>query len=192
LAVERIKDMDFETIYREYRPRIYRYLSHLTTEADAPDLTQAVFLKVSRSLDSFRGESSLSTWIYRIATNTAHDFGESALVRQREAELLVDDARELDEMATSIDPSAESQCIRREMNDCIQGMVQEIPESYRDVVMLSDFGELSNAEIAGVLGISLDTVKIRLHRGRKVLRGAMQCKCDIYHDESNELVCDRK
>lgn len=184
--------MDFETIYQEYRPRIYRYLSHLTSEADAPDLTQAVFLKVSTSLESFRGESSLATWIYRIATNTAHDFAQSSLARQREAEYLPEDSATLDEMAHSDHPDAEKQYLRREMNDCISGLVREMPENYREVVTLSDLGELSNAEIAEVLGISIDTVKIRLHRGRKVLRGTMQCQCDLYRDERNELMCDRK
>lgn len=56
--------MDFSTVYKEYQPKIQRYLTHFSGEADAADLTQAVFLKVSRSLDSFRGESSLATWIY--------------------------------------------------------------------------------------------------------------------------------
>jgi len=184
--------MDFEKIYQEYRPRIYRYLSHLTSEVDAPDLTQAVFLKVSTSLENFRGESSLATWIYRIATNTAHDFTQSSLARQREAEYLPEDSASLDEMAHSDQPDAEKQYLRSEMNDCISGLVRKMPENYREVVMLSDLGELSNAEIAEVLGISVDTVKIRLHRGRKLLRGTMQGQCDLYHDERNELMCDRK
>lgn len=64
---------DFDGIYREFQPRIHRYLCRLCGEADVQDLTQATFLKVSQSLDGFRGESSLATWIYRIATNTARN-----------------------------------------------------------------------------------------------------------------------
>jgi RNA polymerase sigma factor (sigma-70 family) len=64
---------DIDSIYREFQPKIYRYLSRLSGQTDATDLTQEVFLKVSQALDTFRGESSLATWIYRIATNTAYD-----------------------------------------------------------------------------------------------------------------------
>jgi len=64
---------DFASIYQDFQPKIFRYLCRLSGEADAEDLTQTVFTKVSRSLGTFRGESSLATWIYRIATNTAHD-----------------------------------------------------------------------------------------------------------------------
>lgn len=184
--------MDFEEIYRQYQPRIYRYLSNLTCEADAHDLSQAVFLKVSAALENFRGESSLATWIYRIATNTARDFAESSLVRQREAEVIPEDGGGLDALANPQAADAEEQYVRKEMNACISGMVQELPESYREVVALSDLGELSNAEIAEVLGLSLETVKIRLHRGRNVLRDAMECRCHLYRDEGNELKCDRK
>src|SRR5512136_509386 len=81
---------DFAAIYQEFHPRILRYLQRLCGEEDAADLTQTVFIKVSRALDSFRGDSSLSTWIYRIATNTAHDHAISSLARQRECEELLE------------------------------------------------------------------------------------------------------
>lgn len=184
--------MEFEEIYREYQPRIYRYLRRLTSEADANDLSQAVFLKVSRSLTDFRGGSSLATWIYRIATNTARDFAESSLVRQRDAEYIPEEGGGFDALSSLREQDAEEQYVRREMNACISGMVQELPENYREVVALSDMAELSNGEIAEVLGLSLETVKIRLHRGRKVLRQAMECQCTLYHDERSELRCDRK
>jgi RNA polymerase sigma-70 factor (ECF subfamily) len=184
--------MDFDAIYREYQPRIFRYLSQLTCEADAHDLTQAVFLKVSRSLESFRGDSSLATWLFRIATNTARDFADSALARQREGEYLPEEPAELEALAVAPEPHAEDQLLRQEMNDCIQEMVRDMPENYREVVVLSEFAELSNAEIAEVLGITLDAVKIRLHRGRKALRTQMECQCNLYHDARSELMCDRK
>src|SRR5512143_1250852 len=64
---------DFSTIYAEYYPKIVRYLTRLIGELEAEDAAQETFVKIDRSLDNFRGESSLSTWIYRIATNTAMD-----------------------------------------------------------------------------------------------------------------------
>lgn len=183
---------DFASIYQEYQPKIHRYLRNLIGEDDAGDLTQVVFLKVSRSLDSFREESYLSTWIYRIATNTARDHLVSSLAKQKKAEQLFEDADSIDDLPDTGFPGTDQAYIRREMNDCIRGVVNQLPENYRTVLLLSEFEELTNPEIAGILGISIDTVKIRLHRARTALRKAMESQCSLYHDERSELMCDRK
>src|SRR5512140_1722753 len=113
---------NFTDIYQEFQPKILRYLSNLVDEADAADLTQTVFLKVSRSLDSFRGESSLATWIYRIATNTAHDHFASSLARQKNAEQLFSDDGSVDDLPDNGFPGTDREYIRREMNACIRGV----------------------------------------------------------------------
>ncbi|UFS70620.1 sigma-70 family RNA polymerase sigma factor [Geomonas sp. RF6] len=177
---------DYDALYKEFQPRIHRYLCHLCGEADAPDLTQAVFLKASQALANFRGECSIATWIYRIATNTAHDHARSGSGAVREEEV------ELDAIPDAETPGAEKEYVRREMNACIRGVVDGLPEQYRNVLVMSDFEELSNLQIADILQISLDTVKIRLHRGRKKLKEALECQCTMYHDERNVLSCDRK
>ena len=182
----------FESIYLEYQPKILRYLTNLTSEQDAPDLAQTVFLKVSRSLDSFRGDSSLSTWIYRIATNTAHDHASSAMAQQKASEQLLDDEVAIEDFPDHDMEGSDAQYIRREMNACIRGIVDQLPEKYRAPLLLSEFEELGNAEIAEILSLNLDTVKIRLHRARTRLRKAMQCQCNLYHDDRNQLMCDRK
>ena len=183
---------DFDSIYMEFQPRIHRYLSNLTCEEDALDLTQAVFLKISRSIDNFREESSLSTWIYRIATNTAHDHFGSSLAKQKGSEQLLDDASSIDDLPDTGFSGTDKEYIRREMSACIRGVVDQLPENYRTVLLLSEFEELTNCEVAEILNISIDTVKIRLHRGRAGLRKAMESQCSLYHDERNELMCDRK
>ncbi len=66
-------DEEFQKIYEDHYPRIVRYLRRLVGDSEAEDVAQEVFVKVHQSLDKFRGESKLSTWIYRIATNTAMD-----------------------------------------------------------------------------------------------------------------------
>jgi RNA polymerase sigma-70 factor, ECF subfamily len=182
----------FGEIYTHFQPRIYRYLCNLSGEADALDLTQTVFLKVSRSLDDFRGDSSFATWIYRIATNTSHDHAVSPLSKQRGAELLFDEVSSLDDLHDPDSQGTDRQYIRQEMNECIRGLVDQLPENYRTVLLLSEYEEFSNAEIAEMLHISLGTVKIRLHRGRTHLRKSMECRCTFYHGDRNELLCDRK
>jgi RNA polymerase sigma-70 factor, ECF subfamily len=183
---------NFDCIYTEFQPKIHRYLSNLTCEDDARDLTQAVFLKVSLSLDNFREESSLSTWIYRIATNTAHDHSSSSLTKQKGSELIFDVNGSIDDLPDTSLSGTDREYIRREMNACIRSVIDQLPENYRTVLLLGEFEELTNFEVAEILNISIDTVKIRLHRGRTGLRKAMTAQCSLYHDERNELMCDRK
>lgn len=182
----------FDGIYEEFQPKIHRYLCNLAGDADAPDLTQTVFLKVNRSLAGFRGESSLSTWIYRIATNTAYDHASSSMAKQKDCEQLLDDDTSLDDFPDSRSEGVDREFIRREMTVCIRGLVDQLPANYRTVLLLSEFEEITNSEIAAILDISLDSVKIRLNRARTALRKAMECHCSLYHDERSELMCDRK
>jgi len=177
---------DYQAIYQEFQPKIFRYLCHLCGESEAHDLTQVVFLKVSQTLNSFRGDASISTWIYRIATNTAHDHTRHAYADACEINGNVEDISDSDLSG------ADEEYARSEMNACIRGIVDELPEHYRRVLVLSDFEELSNQEIADILELSLDSVKIRLHRARRKLREALQCQCNMYHDKRNVLSCDRK
>jgi len=88
--------------------------------------------------------------------------------------------------------SAEREAIRAEMNECIREFVDNLPENYRTVIILSELKDLKNQEIAEILGISLDAVKIRLHRARERLKREFEAGCTFYHNENNELACDRK
>lgn len=179
-------NLDFDWIHQTYRPAIYRYLTRLVGNQNAEDITQEVFSKISRSLHQFRGESGVSTWIYRIATNAALD----SIRATGSTAVSFDEASGwIDEASTC---NVESAAIRREMADCIRETVAGLPGNYRAVIVLSELGELSNTEIAGVLGLTVDNVKIRLHRGRTILRKALEAKCTFYRDEHNRLACDRK
>jgi RNA polymerase sigma-70 factor (ECF subfamily) len=186
---------DFQTIYVSFSKKIRRYLARLVGEADFEDVTQEVFLKVNASLAEFRSDSSLSTWIYRIATNAAIDHNRKSSTRLKEQtaeEQLPDDSLTEANMAVDPTPPQDRQLIRKEMSDCIRGIVDGLPENYRTVLILSDLEELKNNEIAEVLDISLETVKIRLHRARMRLKKELEDHCSFYKDERNELACDRK
>jgi RNA polymerase sigma-70 factor (ECF subfamily) len=187
---------DFTVLYGEYYPKIVGYLRRLVGDAEAEDVAQEAFVKISRSLDGFRGESQLSTWIYRIATNTAMDHHRKPSPRQdvrnedihEEDDLSYNDRVLLQDSA----PLHDTALIRKDMNECIRGLVNDLPDNYRVVLMLGDLEEFTNAEIADILGLSLETVKIRMHRARRHLKKAMDAACHLYHDERNELSCDRK
>jgi RNA polymerase sigma-70 factor (ECF subfamily) len=160
---------DFGRLYTEYRPRIRGYLARIVGERDAEDLTQTVFLKVSQALKDFRGDSTLSTWIYRIATNTAADWVRSRSFRQAIEWVPLDVPSNGEQVEHVADehgrlPLADQVLVRQEMNQCIRQVLDGLPAHYRHAIALSDIDGLKNAEIAERLGVSVDTVKIRLHR----------------------------
>lgn len=182
--------LDFESIHRDFRPRVLRYLSRLVGEAQAEDLTQSVMLKISEALPGFRGDSSVSTWIYRIATNAALD-----KLRLKTSSPLSE--TELESGGSDVPPEAQIQsveatAVREEMNACIREFIERLPENYKTVMVLGEVEGFKNSEIAEILGISLDAVKIRLHRAREKLRKELEAGCSFYRDECDELACDRK
>lgn len=175
-------ELEFDKIHAAFRPRVLRYLTRMVGEHEAEDLTQEVFVKISRGLETFRGESQLSTWIYRIATNAALDrLRDPALKRiAREGLPSGADATEGEERGIEIvaaAPSLDQQICRKERYDCYRDFIADLPPNYRTVVALSELEELAASEIAEILGLSLDVVKIRLHRGRTRLLSALKNNC---------------
>jgi RNA polymerase sigma-70 factor (ECF subfamily) len=191
-------ETEFQEIYASFQPKILRFMARMVAEDEAEDLTQEVFAKISRALNTFRGESSLSTWVYRIATNTALDRLRSPSYQRVQIALShqgSDCEPELDDRNTwtgEKTPLLEHQIFRKEMNECICSFIDKLPESYRTVLILSEFDGIRNAEIAAILGISLDTVKIRLHRAREKLREEFTAKCDSYWVKDNEFLPELK
>jgi RNA polymerase sigma-70 factor, ECF subfamily len=190
-------ETEFQEIYTIFQPKILRYLTHFISESEAEDLTQETFVKVHQALESFRDESQLSTWIYRIATNTALDRLRSpSFQRVVETSLSknLDESKIADKVicAEGKKPLIEQQVIRKEMNDCIRGYIEKLPENYRIALILSEFEGLHNNEIAGILGVTLGTVKIRLHRAREMLKEELRNNCDSYWIEDNQFLPELK
>lgn len=182
--------LDFQAIHDLYRPKVLRYLTRLVGESEAEDLTQAVMLKVSSSVADFRGDSRLSTWIYRIASNTAMD-----KLRRNATRLPIDPETDAEEAADAVAlqvASLEDTVIREEMNACVREFIQRLPENYKAVMLLSELEGFKNDEIAILLGLTAGTVKIRLHRARERLRRELEEGCSLEHNEAGELGCDRR
>lgn len=185
------ESIDFQTLHGRYRPGILRFLRRMVGEADAEDMTQLVFERANRSLKEFRGDSSVATWLYRIATNVAVDLLRSPAFRRRDASL--EEVGEPDASVLAERPSnSEHQAIRNEMNACIREVVEGLPANYRAVLILSDLEGFTPAEVAARLGLSLEAAKIRLHRARGRLRLALEQACQFYRDDLGQLSCDRK
>jgi RNA polymerase sigma-70 factor (ECF subfamily) len=191
-----VRETDFHKIYEEHYSAIARYLRRVVGEADAEDVAQEAFIKVSRSLGDFRGDAKLSTWIYRIATNAAMDHlrkrGRDYSKQLSEGAGPDDETGSDDAFADENSPLPDTLLLRKDMNDCIRGIVESLPVNYRAILILSDLEGMTNAEICTILDLSMETAKIRLHRARKRLKAELEKSCHFYRDERNEVACDRK
>ena len=146
--------------------------------ADAADTTQDVFLKVFRGMKHFHGESSLKTWIYRIALHEAanrrrwwfrHKAKETSIEpAESEGTGLTENAMQL--ALTDPADSPFDSVAHREVQHRVEEELRKVPEPYRTTLILRDLEEMSYEEIAEVLEVSLGTVKSRLTRGREALR----------------------
>ncbi len=184
----------FTNIFDAYRRPIYSYLLRLTQDpVVAEDLTQETFMRVHAGLPGFRGESSLVTWVYRIATNACLDHLRRRSTTQDSVTHSLDEMSMEQEMLVDDEAaSPEQQAVRSEMSTCVQALIDQLPPDHRAALILHDLEGMTSAEIADVLAVSLDTVKIRLHRARARLRAALQMGCDFAHDERGVLVCEPK
>jgi RNA polymerase sigma-70 factor (ECF subfamily) len=148
-------DLDFEQLYETYRGRVfstaYRMLSN---RADAEDVTQDIFIKVFKKLSSFRGDSAVSTWIYRIAVNACLDFRRRRRLRQ----------------AVSLDDGLEVGSVPLSVAKLVESTVPKMADGYRKVFVLHDIQGLKHCEIAKILGITDGASKSQLHRARAFLR----------------------
>jgi len=189
------KDYDFETIYRDYFPKIYNYLVRMVGHFQAEDLAQEVFNKIHKGLPGFKEKSSLSSWIYRIATNTAidrmrtHTFKNEK--RKEPFEINIEKTNQ-DILTDKKEKPIEHKIIKEEMSECVREFIERLSDDYKTVLILSEYEQKSNKEIAKILDISLETVKVRLFRAKAKLKEELDSGCDFYHDDQNVLSCDRK
>jgi len=186
---------EFKEIYQEFQPKIRYYLSRMLGDQAAEDIAQEVFAKVSRSLDSFKGRSSFSTWIYRIATNAALDKLRSPSFKRPSEHIPLEDSAGIEAINVwtgQTGPTADQEVVRKEMSECVREFVDRLPPDYSTVLILSELEGFKNREIADILDISLDNVKVRLHRARTRLKTELDSGCTFYHNEEGAIACDRK
>ena len=168
-------DSGFESLVRAYEQMVYRVaFRFLNNESDASDVTQEVFIRVHRSLSKFRGDSSLSTWIYAIASNLSRNAIRSRKNRAKVQVLAPDEKTEgspfWDRAADTRGISASRNTESADLKGAIQKALQGLPPDYREAVILRDMEDLDYQEIAGALKIGVGTVKSRIARGRALLR----------------------
>lgn len=158
-----------------YGPMIQQLaLRYMKNWEDAEEVAQDVMMKVARRIDLFRGDSALSSWIYRITFNTAM----SRLRNSKHArpfEVLQGDLAKDPQTADAFDVPdwsslGDDSVMRAELRAAVEGALTELPDVYRVPVVLRDIQGLTTEEASNVLQIKTQTLKSRLHRGRMMLR----------------------
>jgi len=164
----------FAYVLERYRNPIYSMVAQiLVSEADAADVLQNIFVKVFRGIGQFHGQSTLKTWLYRIAVREALNFRRGWFRRHFHEPFSIDD-EPADPSGNLVKaPAADGpyetleQSERQEM---VKSALEGLPRPYRAVLVLREMEELPYDEIADMLGVPEGTVKSRLMRGRELLR----------------------
>jgi RNA polymerase sigma-70 factor, ECF subfamily len=173
-----------------HRQRILHFITTMVRDApEAEDVLQEVMLRASRGYADLRAEEALTGWLYQIATHACVDH-----LRRRTRRLPVETWAELDELIACDDtlPALDQSVQRQQMSTCVQRFVERLPDQYRSVLLLCDAEGLTAPEIAELLGLTLTTVKIRIHRARRQLRMELEAGCSFSRDERGVLVCEPK
>ena len=173
-ALRRGDEWAFEVMVRTYGGRLFAVARRIcANDEDARDVLQSAYLSAFRSLAGFEGSCQLSTWLHRIVVNTA-------LMRLRSQKRKPEDSIEtllpsfiedghhveqFSEWSMPADRLLEQQHVRATVRECIA----QLPENYRQVLMLRDIEELSTDEVARLMNMTTVAVKVRLHRARQAL-----------------------
>jgi RNA polymerase sigma-70 factor, ECF subfamily len=162
--------LSFQLLVERHQSRLFAVVRSYTRHAvEVEDIVQDSFLKAFRRLDSFQHQASFSTWLQRIAVNTALDFikrcGRSPIRAVEDPELVAERIPQI------LAPSARME--REEIADMTHAALDELPDIFRSVIVMREFEERSYQEIADLLEISIGTVESRLYRARARFKEAL-------------------
>ena len=183
MLIRRLRDRDeraFRELVQEHRDRVYSLTYRmLGNRAEAEDVAQEVFIAVFKTVDQFREESKLSTWIYRVTVNHCKNRIKYLARRHQRDHSELDDSNEPageggGEAPQSAPRRPDRQVEGAEIDKLMQDAIAELEEEHRVLVVLRDLEDLSIEEIAEITGLPDGTIKSRLHRARLALRKKIQ------------------
>ena len=181
----------FEELIRQYEKKVYSLCARMCGNAeDAEEAAQDAFPALWRGIDRFRQESSLSTWIYRLASNACID-----LMRRKKkgaGSVSLDD-EELFVDAVDPAPQPHEEAERRETQRLLQEGLLSLPAEYRSILLLREIEGLSYSEISAALDLELGTVKSRISRGRTLLRNFLSVNGNFFENAASKVTeCNRE
>ena len=182
--------VDTEGLFLKYQDRVNHYIHGLVrNREEAEDLTQETFLRALRAENSLRDPEAVRGWLYRIATNVCLD-----RLRQRKPQFSIDSEEGTTHVTSkvSVGPLAAEITERKETSACVHRCLDYLPDNYRAVILLHEGHSLTAVEIADLLGLTVATVKIRLHRARRKLQKVMERGCAVSNDTRGVPACEPK
>jgi len=163
----------FEVLVRRHERMVFNIAWRmLRNREDAEDAAQEAFLRALRSIDTFRGQASFSSWLYRITVNYCLTDLESIRTRQRLVQL-DDESDGTDTGRPEADISPEEVATRLDLAERIRVLVADLPPKYRAVITLYYLEDRSYSRVAEILNIPLGSVKVQLHRAKSLLRNRL-------------------
>jgi RNA polymerase sigma-70 factor, ECF subfamily len=182
-------------LFETYHDRIYRYVLSLVHDpSEAEDLTQDTFLRAYSHRDSLRDPNAVRGWLYRIATHACLDRLRRRVAHRSVEPLSLDGeegSRAVDSVPSAL-PSALEIAERGQTGVCVQNCLDFLSDSYRAVILLHEAHSLTAPEIAELLGESVGTIKIRLHRARRKLQEIMEIGCAVSQTKDGVPCCEPK
>ncbi|WP_084429863.1 RNA polymerase sigma factor SigE [Kibdelosporangium aridum] len=168
----------WDEVVREHADRVYRLAYRLTGNShDAEDLTQETFIRVFRSLASYK-PGTFEGWLHRITTNLFLDMA------RRRSRLRMEGLPDDTDRLAGDDPSPEQVYSETHLDPDLQDALDELPPEFRAAVVLCDVEGLSYEEIGATLGVKLGTVRSRIHRGRQALRASLERRRELTREAS--------
>lgn len=182
---KKTEKLNFQEIYNENYPKVLAFIYNVSANAPlSEDLTQETFIRAYKSINDFKGDSNIIVWLKKIGYNIFLDYR-----RKRTLNLISSGADRIKSLLVARVGNIENDIMRKIMSGCVQSKILLIPENYRAPIYLNMEG-YSNKEIATILNLSLENVKIRLHRGKLKIGEILSKECNLYYDERNVLCCE--
>jgi RNA polymerase sigma-70 factor, ECF subfamily len=177
--------IDFYLIFDAHYGRVKNVIaSKVKDDWLAQDLAQETFLRAFKKIDGLKDKTSIGPWLIKIAKNLCLDYF------RQDARNRLEQQNPGREITTADATSTEKALEKHQMSACVQKQMTHLPETYRNVLWLYEVMGLSQKEIAAVVNISLENVKVRLHRARLKFKAILKEQCSFEKDERNVIVCE--
>lgn len=166
-------------IWKEFSQPLKGFISRrISSQQDAEDILQEVFLKIHNNIENLTEERKVSAWIYKITRNTIIDY-------YRRHDKIIDSSALLEELVIESD---EGLSLNDEITSCLRGMVDSLPQNYKQAVLLTEFEDLTQKEYSEKMGLSISGGKSRVQRARKILKELLLDCCHLEFDSYGNIV----
>lgn len=173
---------DSQGLWEDFRGRLLSFVSRRVKQpADAEDVVQEIFVHIHRNLSSVRDEARLPAWVFKVARNAIVDYFRK---NARPTEALAED---FDLPAPTEEPETDCAALN-ELAQCLEPMIEALPESYRQAIRLTELRGLTQSEAANQTGLSVSGMKARVQRGRRKLQAMLLNCCEIDLDNRRRIV----